>query len=79
MYANYIYLMFDIFRIIVFQQPMLDNQIDKDIAQDMFELTHWGRAKFATISQTTFPNAFSWMKMHGFRLKSHWNLFKSSN
>ena len=38
-------------------------------------LTHWGRDKMAAISQTTFSNAFSWMKMHEFRLRFHWNLF----
>ena len=27
------------------------------------------------ISQTTFSNALSWMKMFEFRLKFHWNLF----
>ena len=27
------------------------------------------------ISQTTFSNAFSWMKMFEFRLKAHWSLF----
>ena len=27
------------------------------------------------ISQTTFSNAFSWMKMHEFRLRFHWSLF----
>ena len=27
------------------------------------------------ISQTTFSNAFSWMKMHQFRLRFHWSLF----
>ena len=27
------------------------------------------------ISQTTFSNAFSWMKMFEFRLKFHWSLF----
>ena len=27
------------------------------------------------ISQTTFSNAFSWMKMLEFRLKFHWRLF----
>ena len=26
------------------------------------------------ISQTTFSNAFSWMKMHEFRLRFHWSL-----
>ena len=29
-----------------------------------FSLTHWGRDKIATISQTTFSNAFSGMKMY---------------
>ena len=38
-------------------------------------LTHWGRAKMAAIFQTTFSNAFSWMKMLEFRLKGHWRLF----
>ena len=33
-------------------------------------LTHWGRYKMADISQTTFLNAFSWMKIHQFRLTS---------
>ena len=38
-------------------------------------LTHWGRDKMDTISQTTFSNVFSWMKMYEFRLRFHWNLF----
>ena len=38
-------------------------------------LTHWGRDKIDAISQTTFSNAFSWMKMHEFRLRFHWSLF----
>ena len=39
------------------------------------ELTHWGRDKMAAISQTTFTNAFSWMKMYEFYLWFHWSLF----
>ena len=31
-------------------------------------LTHWGRGKIAAISQMTFPNAFSLMKMEQFHL-----------
>ena len=31
--------------------------------------------KKATISQTTFSNAFSWMKMLEFQFKFHWKLF----
>ena len=38
-------------------------------------LTHWGRDKTDAISQTTFSNAFSSMKMFDFRLKFHWILF----
>ena len=34
-------------------------------------LTHWGRDKMVAIFQTTF----SWMKMHEFWLRLHWNLF----
>ena len=37
--------------------------------------THWGRDKMAAISQTTFSNEFSWMKMYEFRLRFNWNLF----
>ena len=38
-------------------------------------LTHWGRDKMAAIVQTTFSNAFSWMKMYKFQLRFHWSLF----
>ena len=37
-------------------------------------LTHWGWDKMADIPQTTFSNAFSWMKMYEFRLRFHWSL-----
>ena len=43
--------------------------------QKVYFLTHWGRDKMATISQTTFSNAFSWMKLYEFRLRFHWSLF----
>ena len=39
------------------------------------KLTHWGWDKMATIFQTAFSNAFSWMKMNEFRLGFHWSLF----
>ena len=39
------------------------------------KLTHWGRDKMDAISQTTFWNAFSWMKMLEFRLIFHRSLF----
>ena len=38
-------------------------------------LTHWGWDKIVAISQTTFSNAFSWMKIYEFRLRYHWSLF----
>ena len=38
-------------------------------------LTHWGRDELNNISQTTFSNVFSSMKMIEFRLKFHWSLF----
>ena len=39
------------------------------------ELTHWGLDEINNISQTTFSNVFSSMKMFKFRLKFHWSLF----
>ena len=38
-------------------------------------LAYWGRDEIDAIVQTTFSNAFSWMKMYEFRLRFHWNLF----
>ena len=35
-------------------------------------LTHWGRDIIATISQTTFSNAFSWKEMYEFCLRFRW-------
>ena len=37
-------------------------------------LTHWGWDKFATISQMSFSNAFSGMKMYKFCVRFHWSL-----
>ena len=37
-------------------------------------LTHLPLDKMAAISQTTFSNAFSWIKIYEFRLKLHWSL-----
>ena len=39
-------------------------------------LTHWDWDKMATVSQLTFSNAFSWMKMYEFLSKFQWNLFR---
>ena len=39
------------------------------------QLTHRGRHKMVAISQTTFSNGFSWMKMYEIRLTFHSSLF----
>ena len=39
------------------------------------ELTLWGRDKMAAIFQTTFSNAFPWMKIYKFQSVFHWSLF----
>ena len=41
----------------------------------MLYLTHWDRDKMADISQTTYSNALSWMKMFEFRKQFDWGLF----
>ena len=38
-------------------------------------LTHRGRVKMATMLQTTFSNAYSWMKSCDFLLQFLWSLF----
>ena len=54
-----------------------DRQMDKvkPVYPLQIHLTHWGRDKMVTIYQTTFWNAFSWMKMYKFWLRFHWILF----
>ena len=37
-------------------------------------LTHWGWDKIDATFQTTFSNAFSWMKIYEFWLSFHWSL-----
>ena len=37
--------------------------------------SHWGRDQMADIFQTTFSNAFSWMKIFEFWIIFHWSLF----
>ena len=47
---------------------------DEEVNVTILLLTHWGRDKMAAIFQTTFSNAFSWKKMHEFRIRFHWSL-----
>ena len=42
-------------------------------------LTHWDRDKMVAILQTTFTDAFSWMKMYRFRLKFQWYCSQGSS
>ena len=39
-------------------------------------LIHWGQDKIYVISQMTFSNAYSWMKMYEFGLWYHRSLLK---
>ena len=53
---------------------------DRDPRRHMSSLghiavTHLGRDKMNAISQTTFSNAFSWIKMFEFWLNFHWSLY----
>ena len=41
----------------------------------IYRLTHWGQEKVAAILQTTFWTSFPWLKMDGFCLRFHWNMF----
>ena len=45
------------------------------ITQYFIELTHWGRDEMGNISQMTFSNIFSSIKMFKFQLTFHWSLF----
>ena len=49
------------------------NFVISSCAYDLHEtrITHWGRDKMATILQTTYSNAFSWMKVVIFWIKFH--------
>ena len=42
---------------------------------NFYRSTYWGWDKMAAFCQTTFSNAFSWMKVYGLRLRFYWNLF----
>ena len=47
----------------------------KCLSYSLINITHWDRDKIDAISQTTFSDAFSWMKMCEFLLRFHWSLF----
>ena len=43
--------------------------------QDLVCINTLRPRQYGRLFQTTFSNAFSWMKMYKFRLRFHWNLF----
>ena len=43
----------------------------------MSNLTHRGQDEMAANFRSTISNAFSWMRIHKFRLRFHWSLFLS--
>ena len=47
----------------------------KQSVDSIMSLMPWGLDKFAAISQTTFSNPFSWMKIYEFHLRFDWSLF----
>ena len=59
----------------LYQATAIHNPFSILLRVGFSQLPHWGRDKMAIIFQTTFSNAFSWMKMNQFRLRFHWNLF----
>ena len=50
-------------------------ELQTSISTVLCPLTHWGRDQIDAISQTTFSNAFSRMKMKKIRLGFQWSLF----
>ena len=61
-------------RAVTSSSHMIDRSLER---KKIPVLSHWGREKMAAIFQTTFSNAFSWMKMYKFRLRFHWSLFNN--
>ena len=58
------------------EQPT-EQTFELPVIWDAMTLTHWGRDKMDAISQTTFSNTFSWMKIFESWLEFHWSLFPS--
>ena len=50
-----------------FTTPGMDPWVQCDKISTHPQLTYWGRDKMVAIFQTTFSNAFSWMKMLEFQ------------
>ena len=56
-----------------------EHEIEKERKHLEFEVhsswTHWGLDKIVIISQITFSNWISWMKMYKFHLRFNWSFF----
>ena len=63
------------FIIRVWQYVPKKNKSQQTLRQYDWLLTHWGQDKMADISQMTFSNKFSWMKMCKFLLRFYWKKF----
>ena len=61
--------------IIKYLQAHYGQVISSQMWNAITTLTHWGQDKIAAISQTTFSDPFSGMKMYKFWLTFHWSLF----
>ena len=46
-----------------------------NVVPNLYWVIHRGQNKMGNIFQTTFSNAFSWMKMYEFHFRFHWILF----
>ena len=62
-------------RLFVRSTPTSNRLRWRELISRILTLTHWGQDKMANIFQTTFSNAFSWMKMYNFSFRFHWRLF----
>ena len=58
-----------------FRHPVTDCTTIVLLLNVSFYCSSWGRDEIDATSQTTFSNAFSWMKIHSFLLRFHWNVY----
>ena len=50
-------------------KPVAEKTMRNNILDYAIHLTYWGRDEMDNISQTTFSNTFSWMKMYELQFK----------
>ena len=64
-----------VLRVAFFTVVSVDTLSSAGASSSEDDLTHWDQDKMAAIFQTTFSNAFLWMKMYELQLRFHWSLF----